>query len=917
MTSPRIRIPTLLDAAWDSALIMTYGADLEFYEQHLLPLLTRSRNRVIISDGRQTARRLSDTNSRVQLRQVNRTYVIAPVQADTAAHAKLIMLLSEDRGLLVVGSGNLNMSGYASQGECFSSYHWSQDDQGQLGEFLAARDFIDQVCEKRSVDSFVQTRVQQAWQDAPWLYGKAQDSGSRVRHNLDRALLDQFAEAVNGRTVDELVVHAPFYDHRCEALAELIQRTSPTTLQVFLQEHLTSVDPERLAAVLDAAPGLIDVRSVEARDAGTFLHAKFLIARSEGTAICLQGSPNISSSALLGAYPNGNIELANLLIGERTAFDHLINSLVVSPDSIDITQLGLSLTNDGDDDEHGSPSQYAATELSWEAPRLSGVFDRAVLVPPQLIVDGAVVAEVAWELSEPSADRTRFTVSLDEEAASALNGVAAVRFIFETGEETLPTFPYHVNALNALASGQARTDLLKRAGDLNLGDAELEELLAQLDAALVVDRGSIWRMLKRKAPEASDNDSSISIAYDELDWDAIQSHPKLAQYRNWDQRSASDPTELGMLLTSIAERFEADVRRAREGDPGADGPNSSPDGLDDLAKEIEAENEEAAEENDAAQEQRRLSLRSRAKRQFHSFVKRFVNGLTDEEFTRYVGPPVIVPSYVIFNHLCWKLIQIDLADPVRIINAQTALWKFFWGARGDKNESGYFAKLSTVEQEAALDILDRHHSEAVLLCSLFQAHAHTRHEPDDRTLIEVRDMWRTVLPHPLWQPTKPALDDSTTLLRHSCKTMHDLIEKLDTLASYVPDSEPLATVGQALGCRSEQVAITSGRVNRGSLGTQHVPIYSIEDPDASLTPSSASRAFSSLAAMHPSIEYIRLEDRSHDVIAFADFRNDDFLYVDRATDDSKVLDPPATEVPPWRTALESLYDMAGAETAAT
>lgn len=910
-----MQIPPLLDAAWDSALIMTYGADLEFYEQHLLPLLTRSRNRVIFSDGRQTARGLTDTNNRVQLRQVNRTYVIAPVHADTAAHAKLIMLLSEDRGLLVVGSGNLSMSGYASSGECFSSYHWSQDDQGQRGEFLAARDFIDQVCEKRLVDSFVQTRVQQAWRDAPWLYGKAQDNGSRLRHNLDQALLDQFAEAVNGRTVDELVVHAPFYDHRCEALAELIQRTSPATLQVLLQERLTSVDPQRLTAVLDAAPGLIDVRSVRAPDAGTFLHAKFLIARSEGIAICLQGSPNISSSALLGAYPNGNIELANLLIGERSAFDHLISSLVVSPDSIDITQLDLSLTNDGDDDDHEAPPRYAATELSWEDPRLSGVFDRAVLVPPQLIVDGAAVAEVVWELSEPSASRTRFAVSLDEEAASALNGVAAVRFIFDTGEETLPTFPYHVNALNALASGQGRTDLLKQAGDLDLGDAELEELLAQLDAALIVDRGSIWRMLKRKAPEASNEDPSISIAYGELDWDAIQSHPKLAQYRNWDQRTASDPTDLGILLTSIAERFEADVRRARTDDPGAeDGPDSSPDGLDDLAKEIEAEDEEAAEENDAVQEQRRLSLRSRAKRQFHSFVKRFVNGLTDQEFTRYVGPPVIVPSYVIFNHLCWKLIQIDLAEPVQIINAQTALWKFFWG---DKNESGYFLALSTAEQEAALDILDRHHSEAVLLCSLFQAHAHTRHEPDDRTLVEIRDMWRTVLPHPLWQPTKTALDDSTTLLQHSCKTTHDLVEKLDTLASYVSDGEPLAAVGQALGCRSEQVTITSGRVNRGSMGPQNVPIYAIEDPYTSLTPGSAWRAFSSLAALHPEVEYIRLEDRSHDVIAFADFHNHDFLHVDRATDDSEVIDPPATETPPWRIELESLYDMAGAETAIT
>ena len=914
MTSPRMRIPTLLDAAWDSALIMTYGADLEFYEQHLLPLLSRSRNRVIFSDGRQTARRFTDANNRVQLRQANRTYVIAPVQADRAAHAKLIMLLSEDRGLLAVGSGNLSMSGYASQGECFSSYHWSQDDPSQRAEFLAARDFIDQVCEKRLVDSFVRARVQQAWRDAPWLYGKAEDSGSRVRHNLDRALLDQFAEAVNGRTVDELVVHAPFYDHGCEALAELIQRMSPAMLQVLLQERLTSVDPGRLTAVLDAAPGRRDVRSVQAPDAGTFLHAKFLIARSEGIAVCLQGSPNISSSALLGAYPYGNIELANLLIGERTAFDHLINSLVVSPDSIDITQLGLSLTNDGDDDEHEAPPRYAATELSWVTPRLSGVFDREVLMPPQLIIDGAVVAEVAWELSEPSAGRTGFAVRLDEEAASALNGVAAVRFIFETGEETLPTFPYHVNALNALASGQGRTDLLKRAGDFDLGDTELEELLAQLDAALVVDRGSIWRMLKRKAPEASDDDTSISIAYDELDWDAIQSHPKLAQYRNWDQRSASDPTDLGILLTSIAERFEADVRRGRTGDPGADGPDSSPDELDDLAKAIEAEDEEAAEENEAIQEQRRLSQRSRAKRQFHSFVKRFVNGLTDKEFIRHVGPPVIVPSYVVFNHLCWKLIQIDLADPVRIINAQTALWAFFWG---EQDESGYFAALSTAEQEAALDILDRHHSEAVLLCSLFQAHAHTRHEPDDRALIEIRDAWRTVLPHPLWQPTKPALDDSTTLLRYWCKTTHDLIEKLDTLASYVSDGEPPAIVGQALGCRPEQVAITSGRVNRGSQGTQHVPIYTIEDPDASLTPGSASRAFSSLIALHPDVEYIRLEDRSHDVIAFADFQNDDFLHMNRATDDSQVLDPPATETPPWRTALKTLYDMAGAEVAAT
>ena len=118
-------------------------------------------------------------------------------------------------------------------------------------------------------------------------------------------------------------------------------------------------------------------------------------------------------------------------------------------------------------------------------------------------------------------------------------------------------------------------------------------MLAQLDQALVVDGRSIWRMLKRKVPDQSADETSASIAYDDLDWDAIQSHPKLAQYRNWDQHSSSNPTALGMLLTSIAKRFEATVQRRHKGGPEPDGPDSPSDPLDDLAKVIDAEDERA------------------------------------------------------------------------------------------------------------------------------------------------------------------------------------------------------------------------------------------------------------------------------------------------------------------------------------
>ena len=773
MTTPRIRIPELFDEAWDSVIIASYGADLEFFERILLRQLSGTRNRVVFADGRQVTQTLAEPDSRTQLRQVNRTYVLAPMRASGAAHAKLIMLLSEDRGLLAVGSGNLGMNGYASGGECFSRYRWSEDDQDQLGEFLAARGFIDQICEQRLVDPFVGEFVRQAWEGAPWLFGKTQHGDSRVRHNLERALLDQFVEAVGGRTVDELVVHAPFYDRNCQALARLVQRTSPRTLKVLLQERLTSVDPERLSVVLAEAPGRVDVRSVKAVVKGTFLHAKFLIARCENIAVCLQGSANLSSPALLRTHPDGNIELANLLVGDRSNFDHLITCLVVSPDSVDdISQLGLGIVSDGDDDDE-TPLRCTVEDLTWVAPRLTGVFDREIRVPPQLVIDEEPVVEVAWEMSEPSVGKTRFAVTLGEKPAAALSQVAAVCFVFETGEESLPTFPYHPNVLMALASGQRRTDLLKRAGDFELDDEELEELLAQLDQALVVDGRSIWRMLKRKVPDQSADETSASIAYDDLDWDAIQSHPKLAQYRNWDQHSSTNPTALGMLLTSIAKRFEATVQRRHKGGPEPDGPDSPSDPLDDLAKVIDAEDEEGAEKDELTRDRRRTSARSRVRRQFHSFVQRFVNGLTDEAFVRHVGPSVLVPSYVIFNHLCWKLIQIDLADPLRLTRLQTTLWRFFWG---DKNEPGYFATLSTGEQEAALDILDHHHSEAVLLCSIFQAYKHTQHEKDHRAMIEVRDAWRTIVLQPLFQPTETAVDQAATQIQHECKSASQLIK---------------------------------------------------------------------------------------------------------------------------------------------
>ena len=42
---------------------------------------------------------------------------------------------------------------------------------------------------------------------------------------------------------------------------------------------------------------------------------------------------------------------------------------------------------------------------------------------------------------------------------------------------------------------------------------------------------------------------------------------------------------------------------------------------------------------------------------------------------------------MIFNHLCWKLIQINLADPLQLTRLQTTLWGFFWETRTNPDTS--------------------------------------------------------------------------------------------------------------------------------------------------------------------------------------------------------------------------------------
>lgn len=150
----------------------------------------------------------------------------APVDGLHAVHAKVILLAGPDNGLLLVGSGNMNLSGYAGDGECFTPYRWSPEEPDQLHAFTAIRDLTDELRSRELVDELAADRLRIFWEAYDW-WNDPPDNGGPVRHNLSRPLGDQLLDLVGGEAV-QLTVATPFHDPKCASLKRLIERLNPS-----------------------------------------------------------------------------------------------------------------------------------------------------------------------------------------------------------------------------------------------------------------------------------------------------------------------------------------------------------------------------------------------------------------------------------------------------------------------------------------------------------------------------------------------------------------------------------------------------------------------------------------------------------------------------------------------------------------
>ena len=820
-----LQIPGAFKGSWDHLIVLTYGADLPFWENALLRPDFRCRNKVILADGRKFLQACERYARDGLVRMLNQYYVADGLYQPNAAHAKIILMTRQNAGRLLVGSGNLGPRGYTSGGEIFTQYEYDDENRESLPAFQAAWEIMEILIARGQVGGAAERYIRAVYEGTPWLLHTAATDIRPVRHNLEQSFLEQLRQELSGESVQELWVLAPFYDEKARALERLLETFEPGQTHVLIQPGYFSVDRTALQRLMEKYPQRLFIRPFSHAIDGTeiYTHAKYYLFKTDRRAVCLHGSPNCSQVALLLASPQGNLEVANLASGPRESFDAVLEKLDIQPVQTDLSgldveyirpekvldPLSLSALLTGlqvQENElvlyfHGTPPDMKNTSLiigEKKVPiteyRIEGRVVRVALMPGVLAQFGDTIPPVALEIESSSSYRI---------------------------------FPQHVELLDReakMVSSELSENSLR---NFDPEDPELESLLRELEATLPLDRRSIWQLAGRNAPqdEKQENDDAYRLDYAEVDYEKLRQHPRILQYSQARGSTASlGRTRLQQILSAITEHFRGLVELAQGRPPRPVLPvNDDPD----VENESDRESVPAIAPTPAN--------RNRIRKILKNFVLRYLRGLQSADFLALVGPDVVTGNYVIFSFVLWRLLQRkDWLEADFVMRAFLEMAIFFWG---EDRQPGYLANLGEPARQHALKDLTEKKSTGLLLGMLFVINQECLKNGWEALRLVLRDFWRHLLGSQPFEVDADQLLDAWRYaheaLPYNPPTPGRMTSDLQALAKVELQSHFLRHLEQRFGWPENCCHVKKDSIFQPGLGRSHpVEYLSITFPNA-------------------------------------------------------------------------------------
>jgi hypothetical protein len=298
------------DDAFTTSVVLTYEFDVALYDGLVRRTLNRAgvRNQIVFCDLRTYTQHVTAEHG---ARFLGRQYSVTPVYQQTGAfHPKVYLLLGDERGRLLVGSGNATIGGLTRNTEVFGSFEYADE-----GGSRPHRAFVDIAEYVRELVLWAPDPVQRQWQlaqkHASWLTRPSVDDGRRLVVSGPRrqSLIDQLRGLVP-EPVDQVTVCSASFDRRLEGLRRLADM-SRAPVRCVLQSDRVGLDGKEIQRLGDRVQWreFRDPHPTKGLKRDVRAHAKLMLFANGDTETNVYGSANTSEPALNGT----NTEVVVLL----------------------------------------------------------------------------------------------------------------------------------------------------------------------------------------------------------------------------------------------------------------------------------------------------------------------------------------------------------------------------------------------------------------------------------------------------------------------------------------------------------------------------------------------------------------------------------------------------------------------------
>jgi len=333
----------------DHVVILTYNVDLMFIQSMLLPKLKKCGhpNLLIFADIERTTETYQSQHKWVQ--GIGSRYRLVPVHLNHygSFHPKAVLLSSEQKATLLVGSGNLSFAGWRENGETWIRY--DSDNDSEKAVFPAFYDYLKNIINLIPLNNNISHSIEQIYagkwaKDLPgpdMLIGRIQDGTS---------LIDEMFRNIDLSDLRQVTICTPFFDPEAEAIRELFTRAGKPPTRILVQNKRTNLSQKAIRNLPQDITILPVEFSHEDNNRHSFLHSKFYAFEKIETVELFVGSANCSRAALIASGNAGNAELLTKIILPKEDYERLFLN------ELEFTGLELVLS-DGDEQEDKVPDK--------------------------------------------------------------------------------------------------------------------------------------------------------------------------------------------------------------------------------------------------------------------------------------------------------------------------------------------------------------------------------------------------------------------------------------------------------------------------------------------------------------------------------------------------------------------------------